>query len=376
MTNALRGRAWRFATVGALATAMALTACGNAEPKSSAASASKAPAATKPSLDFKGPNGETPGGLDQIALTDAEVAKVKAGNYKAAFVWHENSALVSAVEKGARDEFAKLGIKVVASTAAGFDAARQADNVQSVLALNPDIIVTIAVDPTSAAAAFKPAVDKGVKLAVMTTPPKGYKSGKEIVSIATGALTLYGKANAEMLGKALGGKGKIGYLYHDADFWFTNQRDKAFKDWMAYLYPDVKIVAEEGFSDPARTEDIANAMITRNPDIKGIYVAWATAAEGVLAALRQAGRTDVKVVTNDLEANLASDMMRDGNVVGIVSNGSVGLGQALAKVGAYGVLGKKAPELVATPPLAVTKNNIVEGWQSDYAEAPPKGVQP
>jgi ribose transport system substrate-binding protein len=370
MKHTRRGTTWRLAVAATLAGTVALTGCSGGTEDSPA---DRAPA-EKPSLEFTGPNGEKPESLDQLQLTDEEIAKVQAGQYKAAFVWHESSALVAATEKGAREEFEKLGIDVVASTEAGFDPARQADNLQSVLALDPDIIVTIAVDPTSAAAAFKPAVDKGVKLAVMTTPPAGYTSGKEIVSIVTGALTEYGKANAEMLGKAIGGKGQIGYLYHDADFWFTNQRDQAFKDWTAHLYPDIDIVAEEGFTDPARTEDIANAMITKNPEIKGIYVAWATAAEGVLAALRQAGRSDVKVVTNDLEANLASDMMRDGNVVGIVGNSSVDLGRGLAIVGAYGVLGKQAPQLVANPPFAVTKDNIVEGWKSDYGTEPPASV--
>jgi ribose transport system substrate-binding protein len=372
MKHTFRAKTWRLAVAATLVGSVALTACSGPADESSADSAP----AEEPSLEFTGPNGETPQGLDQLSLTDEEVAKVQAGNYKAAFVWHESSALISAVEKGAREEFDRLGIEVVASTEAGFDPARQADNVQSVLALDPDIIVTIAVDPTSAAAAFQPAVDQGVKLAVLTTPPAGYRSGEQIVSIVTGALTEYGKANAEMLGEAIGGEGQIGYLYHDADFWFTNQRDQAFKDWTAHLYPDIDIVAEEGFTDPARTEDIANAMLVRNPELKGIYVAWATAAEGVLAALRQAGRTDVKVVTNDLEANLAADMMRDGNIVGIVANSSVSVGRGLGLVGAYGVLDKPAPELVANPPIAVTADNIVESWETDYAEEPPAGVLP
>jgi ribose transport system substrate-binding protein len=364
--------AWR--TAAALLTgALMLTACASGEEPGQQQPAGPR---TEPSLQFQGPNGETPQALDQLALTDDETERVRAGGYTAAFVWHESSSLVAATEKGAREEFERLGVQVVASTEAGFDPARQADNLQSVLALEPDIIVTIAVDPTSAAAAFRPAVDRGVKLAVMTTAPAGYRSGQEIVSIVTGALTEYGRENAEMLGAAIGEQGKVGYLYHEADFWFTNQRDQAFKDWTAFLHPGIEIVEEQGFSDPARTEEIANAMIVRNPGITGIYVAWATAAEGVLAALRQAGRTDVKVVTNDLEANLAADMARDGNVVGVVSNSSVKLGRGLAVVGAYGVLGKQAPELVANPPFAVTKANLREGWEADYGEQPPAGVLP
>src|SRR3982751_5424343 len=187
MKQTLRGRTWRLAVAATLAGSVAVTACGGgAEEKT----ADKAPA-EEPSLEFTGPNGEKPESLDQLQLTDDEIAKVQAGHYKAAFVWHESSALVSATEKGARDEFEKLGIEVVATTEAGFDPARQADNLQSVLALDPDILVTLAVEPTSAAAAFQPAVDQGVKLAVMTTPPAGYESGEQIVSIVTGALTEY-----------------------------------------------------------------------------------------------------------------------------------------------------------------------------------------
>ncbi|MET8118426.1 substrate-binding domain-containing protein [Micromonospora sp. NPDC005189] len=363
----------RGAALGAIcALALMVGACSNGTSDDSGG-ASSGPR-TEPSLSFVGPGGETPTAADQLSLTPEEQQKVKDGNYSAAFVWHEGSALTKAVESGVRKEFDQLGIKVLASTSAEFDAARQANNVQTVLALKPDLIVTIAVDPTAAAAAFKPAVDAGVKLVVMTTPPKDYKAGEQIVGIVTADLTAFGKANAEMLGKALGGKGKVGYIYHDADFWFTNQRDKAFKDWLNFLYPDIKIVEETGFSDPARTEDIATAMLTRHSDLNGVYVAWATAAEGVLAATRQQGRTDVKIVTNDLEANLAADMVKGGNIAGVVANGSTRLGQSLGIVAAYGLLGKKAPELVVGSPMAATKENIAEAWRDDYGQEPPAEV--
>ena len=218
-----------------------------------------------PSLDFSGPNGETPTPSSELELTDEEIEQVRSGGYTAALVWHENSAFIQAVEAGVREEFDELGIEVVASTSAEFDAAQQAANIETVLATNPDIIVTIAVDPTTAAEAFRPAVEQGVKIVVLTTPPAGYTAGEEIVGIVTGELTAYGKAAAEMLGESLGGEGQVGWIFHDADFWFTNQRDQAFKDWLAYLYPDMEVVDEAGFTDPARTEEIANAMITPQP---------------------------------------------------------------------------------------------------------------
>jgi ribose transport system substrate-binding protein len=325
-----------------------------------------------PSLEFSGPNGETPTPASELELTSEEVEQVRAGGYTAALVWHENSAFIQAVESGVREQFEELGVEVIASTSAEFDAAQQAANIETVLANDPDIIVTIAVDPTTAAEAYRPAVEQGVKIVVLTTPPAGYTAGEEIVGIVTGELTAYGKAAAEMLGEALGGEGQVGWIFHDADFWFTNQRDQAFKDWLAYLYPNMEVVDEAGFSDPARTEDIANAMITQNPDLNGIYVAWATAADGVLAALRAAGRDDVAVVTNDLDENLALDMVQGGNVVGVVANPAVDIGRNLAIMAGYGVLEKEAPEMAVAAPVATTSDNLAEGWQAEFAEDPPQ----
>lgn len=326
----------------------------------------------EPSLAFTGPNGETPTPASELELTDDEIEQVRAGGHTAALVWHENSAFIQAVEAGVREQFDELGVEVIASTSAEFDAAQQAANIETVLANDPDIIVTIAVDPTTAAEAFRPAVEQGVKIVVLTTPPAGYTAGEEIVGIVTTELTAYGKAAAEMLGDALGGEGQVGWIFHDADFWFTNQRDQAFKDWLAFLHPDMEVVEEAGFSDPARTEDIATAMLARNPELTGIYVAWATAADGVLAALRGAGREDVKVVTNDLDQNLALDMVQGGNVVGVVANPAVDLGRNLGIVAAYGVLDKEAPEMAVAAPVATRSDNLVEGWQAEFAEDPPQ----
>jgi len=371
----------RFARAGvALAlSALVLTGCADSETSSEKgsepAASDTSTTAEEPSLDFVGPNGEKPGALDELTLTDEEIAKVEEGDYTAAFVWHTTSEFVNAVEDGARAEFEKLGIEVVASTQANFDAATQANNLETVLALDPDIIVAIAVDPTSAAKTFQPAVDQGAKIAIMTTPPAGWTAGQEFVSIVTEDLAQAGKENADLLGEALGGTGEIAYMYHDADFWFTNQRDQAFKAWASYLYPDMKIAVEQGFTDEAKTQEIAAALIVKHPDLKGIYVPWATAAQGVVAALRDAGRSDVKVVTNDLDATLAADLVNGGNMVGLVGNGATGIGQGLAISGAYGLLEKSAPALVASTPIGVTAENLAEAWELDYGTQPPDSIE-
>ena len=125
-----------------------------------------------------------------------------------------------------------------------------------------------------------------------------------------------GKQAADALAKSIGGEGTVGWIFHDADYYVTNQRDNAFKTTIENDYPNIEIVAEQGISDPARAEELANAMLLQNPELDGIYVTWAEPAEGVLAALRGAGNSHTKIVTLDLSEPAALDMVKGGNVVG------------------------------------------------------------
>ena len=95
-----------------------------------------------------------------------------------------------------------------------------------------------------------------------------------------------GKHAADALAASIGKKGKIAWIYHDAQYYVTNQRDQAFKKTIEQDYPDMKIVAEQGMADPARAEEIAQAMVTQHPDLDGIYVTWAEPALSVLSTLR------------------------------------------------------------------------------------------
>src|ERR1700743_3644891 len=72
-----------------------------------------------------GPGGEKATPSTDIKLTDGEIAKIKDSKYSAALLWHTSSDFVNAVTAGAKDEFAKLGVPVVAETDAGFDRGKQ-----------------------------------------------------------------------------------------------------------------------------------------------------------------------------------------------------------------------------------------------------------
>jgi ribose transport system substrate-binding protein len=183
-----------------------------------------------------------------------------------------------------------------------------------------------------------------------------------------------GKQAADALAAAIGNKGKIGYIYHDAQYYVTNQRDNAFKTTIEAEHPDIKIVAQQGITDPARAQDIAQAMLLKNPDLDGIYVTWAQPAEGALAALRAAGNKHTKIVTLDLSEPIGLDMVKGGNVAAIVADKAYALGRAMATAAGYGLLNKPAPPFVVAPVLTVTKANVAEGWKDSLHREPPQSI--
>jgi ribose transport system substrate-binding protein len=321
-----------------------------------------------------GPGGEPATPASDVKLSDVEVAKLKEGKYTAALLWHTSSDFVNAVTAGSKDEFARLGMNVVAQTDAGFDAAKQKSDVETILAKKPSAILALPLDPVTSAEAFKPAIAAGVKIVLLSNKPKDFVQGKDYVAIVTDDLYQMGKHAADALASSIGKKGKVAYIFHDAAYYVTNQRDKAFKSTIEKDYPDIKIVAEQGITDPARAEDIAQALLLKNPDLDGIYVTWAEPAEGVLAALRAAGNKKTKIVTLDLSEPVALDMVKGGNVAAIVSDQAYELGRTMATAAGYGLLGKAAPPFVVAPVITVTKANVVDAYKEALHRDAPKSV--
>lgn len=321
-----------------------------------------------------GPHGEKPTPAASLTLTADEVQKIKDGNYTAALVWHEMSEYTNAVNRGAEAEFAALGITIVAETNASFDSARQQSDVETVLAKKPTIIVSLPVDPTTAAAVYDPARKAGVKLAFIDNSPAGYEHGKDYVTIVSDDLFQMGSKAADAMAASLGKKGKLGYIYHDADFYVTNQRDRAFKTTIETKYPDMKIVAEAGMADPARSEEIAQGLLIKHPDLDGIYVTWAEPALNVLAALKAAGNTSTRIVALDLNEPAALDMVKGGSFTALVADEAYNIGRTAARAAAGSLIGKKAEPFLVVDSLAVTKENVLAGWKTSLNKDAPESI--
>lgn len=319
-----------------------------------------------------GPNGETATPASELSLTDEEVEQIKAGGYTAAIVFHyAGNDWSSAQQKGLEDTFASMGIDVVAVTDANFSAEQQVSDIETVMALNPDIIISIPTDPVSTSPAYKKAAEQGATIVFMDNCPVDMTAGEDYVSVVSADNYGNGVAAARIMAKELGGEGKVGVIYYDADFFVTNQRVEAFVATMNDEFPNIEIVEQSGFEDPNKVSEVADAMLTKNPTIDGIFGVWDVPAEAIYASAVAAGRDDLVITTIDLGNNAARMIAEGGMLKGLGAQLPYDQGVAEATLAAYSLLGKDAPAYVAVSALAVTHDNVLEAYEIVYhTEAP------
>jgi ribose transport system substrate-binding protein len=325
----------------------------------------------------KGPHGETAEPISSANLTPDDIAAVKAKHATAAIVMHYGgNDWATAQIAGLKNEFAQLGIQVIASTDANFKPDLQVSQLQTVMTKKPDIVVSIPTDPVATASAYKAAAAAGAKLVFMDNVPNGMTAGKDYVSDVSADNYGNGVVSAYEMVKALGGQGKIGAIFHQADFFVTKQRYQGFTDTIK-KFPKIKIVATTGIAGPdfaGQAQVAASAMLTKHPDLAGIWGVWDVPAEGIMAAARAAGNQDLKIATEDLGTNVAIALAKNKLVVGLGAQRPFDQGVTEAKLGALALLGKSTPAYVAVPALPVDHSNVLKAWQQVYHATPPSSV--
>lgn len=324
----------------------------------------------------QGPHGELAVSAKSLELTVEEIKQIKEKKLTAAISMHyAGNDWSTAQIKGLQDTFAKMGVEVVAVTDAQFKSEKQVSDIETILAKQPDILVSIPVDAVSTASVYKQAAEQGVKVVFMDNAPTGLEAGKDYVSVVSADNYGNGIEAAHILADKLNGEGKIAVIYHDADFFVTKQRVEAFEKTIAENYPNIEIVDRGGIADQNQGETVASALLTKNADLDGMFVAWDVPAEGALAAVKAAGRNELVMTTIDLGTNVAIEIAKNGIIQGLGAQLPYDQGVAEAILAGYAVLGKETPPYVAVPALNVTHDNVLDAWKLVYHQEVPESIQ-
>ena len=211
---------------------------------------------------------------------------------------------------------------------------------------------------------------------LLSNVPAGYVQGKDYVGIVTDDLFQMGKQAADALAAAMGKKGKVAWIFHDAQYYVTNQRDNAFKTTIEKDYPDIEIVAEPGHRrSGARRGDRQRAAHQEPRPRRHLRHLGRAGRRRPGGAARGRQHQDQDRRPSTFPSRSRSTWSRTATSPALIADKAYELGRTMATVGGLRPdrQGRRRAFVVA-PAITVTKANVAEGWQHRSTATPPQSV--
>ena len=317
-----------------------------------------------------GQSGETSSTTDTVKLTGEQAAKAKEAKFKVGVVMQtmdiDWSKLVVA---GITDTLKKYDAELVGVTNPSFQADKQIAQIGDMIQLKPDAIISIPVDNTATAAAYKTISAAGIKLILMHQVPQGLEYPKDYQAVISPDNRGNGQVAAQMLAAHIPQNGVAGLVDFGVDFFTTNERTRQVEKWFGENRKDVTLKKVE-FIDTTKVGDVAANFLTANPDVQGLYVVWDAPAMQVASALRAQGK-DIPVVTIDLGIEAGLELASCGLIKGIAAQQPYDQGVAEAEAALQVLLGNQPPPWIVLPAMPVLPSNLTESYKKVFHEDPP-----
>jgi len=276
--------------------------------------------------------------------------------FTAGIVWWANEAKKE-LEKKYPD------LKVTVKTAK--DPGEQANQLQDLVTANK--INALVVFPLESAALTKPVQQVHSKGVYVTVVDRGLTDESGQDAYVAGDNTAFGKVPAEYIAKALGGKGDIVALRGIATTLDTERMD-AFNSVMKG-YPDIHLLdakyANWNRDDAFKT---MQDFLTRFKHIDAVWAADDDMAVGVLKAIDQAKRTDIKLVFGGAGAKGMIKTLKDSTDPRIKANVSYSpkfIYDAIKLTAEARLKGEKLPAKTIIPSVLITKDNAKDFYFPD-----------
>lgn len=325
------------------------------------------------SIIGQGPHGEKAASPEVLALSDADAAKVKAGNFKVGISMQTVNLDWSQLQiQGITDTLKKYGVTVTGVASAEYQVDKQIADIENTIQQHPHGIISIPVDFTATAPTYKKIAKAGIKLVLMDSIPTGLKHPEEYASMVSADSLGNGQIAAQILASCIPQGGTIGLVNFGVDYFSTNERTKGVREWMAKNRPDIKM-KQVDFTDPPKVSQIAGDFLTGNPDVKGLFAVWDQPALDTLSSMRAQG-VDIPVTTVDLGLQSAIEIAKGGPLKATGSQRPYDQGVAEAMAMMNALIGKATPAWVGVQSLPVVQSNVLESYQTVFKKEPPAGL--
>jgi ribose transport system substrate-binding protein len=260
-------------------------------------------------------------------------------------------------------EKANPGLKVTVKTAA--NAPEQANQLQDLLTVNK--INTLVIFPFESASLTKPVAQVKGKGVYVTVVDRGLTDASAQDAYVAGDNTAFGKLPAEYLAKRLNGKGNIVVL-RGIPTTLDNERMDAFNAVLKN-HPDLKVLdAKYGNWNRDDAFKVMQDYLTRFKQIDAVWAADDDMAVGVLKAIEQAKRTDIKEVFGGAGAKGMVKTILEGTnplIQADVSYSPKFIYDAIKMTAEARLKGEPLPAKTIIPSVLITKQNAKEFYFPD-----------
>jgi rhamnose transport system permease protein len=226
--------------------------------------------------------------------------------------------------KAGADEAAKeLGIELLWDGPTDLDPAKQNEVVEAWITRGVDTIAVSVENKVGISTVLRKAKERGIK--VVTWDADAEKDARDFF-INQATPQGIGYTLTDEAARITGGKGDFAIITASLSAANQNEWIKYIKERLAAKYPDLKLVAiqpSEGDRDRAFSE--TQTVLKVYPNVKLIMAIAAPAVPGAAEAVKQSGRTDVKVTGLSLP-NMCRPYIKDGFIESIVLWNTVDLG--------------------------------------------------
>ncbi len=230
---------------------------------------------------------------------------------------------------------------------------KQIDMLAAALAKKPSAIGFAALDSQAAIPLLRQAEKAGIPVVAFDS---GVDSDIPIATASTDNIAAAALA-ADKMAELIGNAGKVAVVAHDQTSRTGVDRRDGFVNQMKAAHPDVQIVTiEYGGGDHLKSTEVTKAILTANPDIKGIFGTNEGSAIGVVNGVREAG-ADVIVVGYD-SGKAQKDAIRDGTMAGAITQNPVGIGYETVRAAVAASRGEAVEGNIDTGFFWYDKTNI------------------
>ncbi|UCD52763.1 MAG: substrate-binding domain-containing protein [Phycisphaerales bacterium] len=166
---------------------------------------------------------------------------------------------------------------------------------------------------------------------------------------------------AQRMGKILNGQGKVIIVRWTPNSGSTDARLAGFTETLAKESPGIEIVDAQYPSPPTtdKARDVTDDMLTRNPEVDGIFACNATTAGGALTALRNADQGEGKIKMVGFDAwPMVVDGLEKGDLDSLIIQNPFKMGYEGVKAIVRHQKGETVPKEVDTGVELITQDRL------------------